>query len=44
MLRTNDTFKNRIYIEHYTGDSILEKLDIRMISQIPLVYMHILFA
>jgi len=41
MLRTNDTFKNRIHIEHHTGDSILEKLGIGMISQIPLDYMHL---
>ncbi|XP_011859938.1 PREDICTED: uncharacterized protein LOC105557334 [Vollenhovia emeryi] len=41
MLRTNDTFKNRIHIEHHTGDSILEKLAIGMVSQIPLDYMHL---
>jgi len=41
MLRTNDTFKNRIHVEHHTGDSILEKLGIGMISQIPLDYMHL---
>jgi len=41
MLRTNDTFKNRIRIEHHTDDSILEKLGIGMISQIPLDYMHL---
>lgn len=41
MLRTNDTFKNRIHIEHHTGDSILEKIAIGMVSQIPLDYMHL---
>jgi len=40
-LRTNDTFKRRTQIEHHTGDSILEKLDIGMVSQIPLDYMHL---
>lgn len=41
MLRTNDTFKHRTQIGHHTGDSILEKLNIGMISQIPLDYMHL---
>ncbi|EFN89121.1 hypothetical protein EAI_12487, partial [Harpegnathos saltator] len=40
-LRTNDTFKCRTQIEHHTGDSILEKLSIGMVSQIPLDYMHL---
>lgn len=40
-LRTNETFKNRLQIEYHTGDSILEKLSIGMISQIPLDYMHL---
>lgn len=40
-LRTNDTFKNRIHIEHHIGDSILENLGIGMVSQIPLDYMHL---
>ncbi|KYN15853.1 hypothetical protein ALC57_11934 [Trachymyrmex cornetzi] len=42
MLRTDDTFKNRIHIEHHTGDSILEKLAIGMASQISLDYMHLI--
>ncbi|XP_067204218.1 uncharacterized protein [Linepithema humile] len=41
MLRTNDTFKNRIHVEHHTGNPILEKLGIGMVSQIPLDYMHL---
>lgn len=41
ILRTNYTFKNRLQIEHHTGNSILEQLDIGMISQIPLDYMHL---
>lgn len=41
ILRTDDSFKNRTQIEHHTGDSILEKLSIGMISQIPLNYMHL---
>lgn len=41
ILRTNDTFKYRTQMEHHTGDSILEKLDIGMVSQIPLDYMHL---
>lgn len=40
-LRTDDTFKNRSQIEHHTGDSVLEKLSIGMVSQIPLDYMHL---
>lgn len=40
-LRTNESFKNRTQPEHHTGDSILEKLPIGMISQIPLDYMHL---
>ncbi|XP_029162883.1 uncharacterized protein LOC114934364 [Nylanderia fulva] len=40
-LRTDDAFKNRAQPEHHTGDSILEKLHIGMISQIPLDYMHL---
>lgn len=40
VLRTNDTFTNRLQIDH-TGDSILEKLGIGMITPIPLDYMHL---
>lgn len=40
-LRTNVSFKNRIQIEHHTGDSVLESLSIGMVSQIPLDYMHL---
>lgn len=40
-LRTDNTFKNRSQIEHHTGNSILEKLSIGMVSQIPLDYMHL---
>lgn len=39
-LRTNESFKNRNQEEYY-GDSILVKLDIGMVSQIPLDYMHL---
>lgn len=39
ILRTNDTFRNRTQIEHHTGDSILEELNIGMVSQIPIDYM-----
>lgn len=39
-LRTDDTFRNRNQIEHHTGDSILERLSIGMVSQIPVDYMH----
>lgn len=41
MVRTDETFKNRQHIEHHIGDSILEKLAIGMVSQIPLDYMHL---
>lgn len=41
VLRTNESFKERKQIEHYTGNSMLETLSIEMISQIPLDYMHL---
>lgn len=41
ILRTNDMFRNRTQIEHHTGDSILEKFNIGMVSQIPIDYMHL---
>ncbi|XP_070163480.1 uncharacterized protein [Polyergus mexicanus] len=41
ILRTDDSFKNRIQIEHHTGNSVLEKLSIGMVSQIPLDCMHL---
>lgn len=40
LLRIDNSFKNRTHPEHHTGDSILEKLPIGMVSQIPLDYMH----
>lgn len=40
-LRTNESFKNRNQEEHHTGRSILEKLDIGMVSQILIDYMHL---
>lgn len=43
ILRTDDSFKNRIQIEHHTGDSVLEKFFIGMVSQIPLDYMHLVY-
>ncbi|XP_070529838.1 uncharacterized protein [Cardiocondyla obscurior] len=40
-LRTDNSFRNRTQPEHHTGNSILEKLPIGMVSQIPLDYMHL---
>lgn len=40
-LRTDETFRSRIQAEHHTGDSVLEKLSIGMVSQISLDYMHL---
>lgn len=40
-LRNDYSFKSRKQPEHHTGDSILEKLDIGMVSQISLDYMHL---
>jgi len=41
-LRTDEAFKNRSQPEHHIDDSILEKLPVGMISQIPLDYMHLI--
>jgi len=37
-----NTFRNRTQNEHHTGDSILEKLSIDMVSQFSLDYMHLI--
>lgn len=40
-LRTDESFHNREQIEHHMGTSILEQLQIGMVSQIALDYMHL---
>lgn len=40
-LRTNIQFKNRVREEHHTGDSILEDINIGMVTQFPLDYLHL---
>nr|CAI5830353.1 unnamed protein product [Callosobruchus analis] len=39
--RTNDSFRNRTQPEHHRGPTILETLDIDIIKQVPLDYMHL---
>lgn len=42
-LRTNDSFRNRLQLEHHSKSSIspLEKLNINIVSQCSLDYMHV---
>lgn len=40
-LRSDETFKQRLHPEHHTGSSLLEDLEIGMVSQIALDYMHL---
>ena len=42
-LRTDDSFKKRVQIEHHVGESPLEKLNIGMVSQFPCDPMHLLY-
>jgi hypothetical protein len=39
--RTDDSFKERSQEDHHLGSSILEELNIGMVSQIPYEYMHL---
>lgn len=41
LLRTNDSFRNRLQSDHNTGDSILERLNIDMIHSVPIDPMHL---
>lgn len=41
-LRT-DTFKCRLQEEHHRKNSILESLNIGMVSKIPVEYMHLIY-
>lgn len=40
-LRTDESFENKLDQDHHLGTSVLEKLGIGMVSQIPLDYMHL---
>lgn len=40
-LRTNESFRNRTDTEHHRGPTILEELNIDMIKQLPIDYMHL---
>lgn len=40
-LRTDELFRSRTHKEHHTGNSILEKLKIGLVSQFPLDYLHL---
>lgn len=40
-LRTDDSFKNKLHAKHHRLDSILESLNVGMVSQVPLDYMHL---
>lgn len=40
-LRTDDDFKNRLQPEHHIVESLLEDIDIKMVSQFPLDYLHL---
>ena len=39
--RTDLSFKNKVQEDHHTGTSILETLDINMVTQMPYEYMHL---
>ncbi|CAG9812907.1 unnamed protein product [Phaedon cochleariae] len=40
-LRSDDSFRNKIHEDHHTGTSILESLNIGMVTQVPIDYMHL---
>jgi len=43
-MRTDESFRNKIQIqeEHHTGDTILQELNINIVSQIAIDYMHLI--
>lgn len=41
-LRTNETFRNKLQPEHHKHNTILENLDIDLVEQVPLDYMHLI--
>lgn len=40
-LRTDKSFRNKQHPQHHTGTSILEELNIDMVSQVALDYLHL---
>ncbi|XP_032682276.1 uncharacterized protein LOC116849334 [Odontomachus brunneus] len=40
-MRTDKSFRNKEQDEHHTGDTILQKLNIDMVSQVAIDYMHL---
>lgn len=41
-LGANDDFRNRVQEDYHTGTSPLESIQLQMVSQIPLDYMHMI--
>ncbi|XP_033222787.1 uncharacterized protein LOC117176642 [Belonocnema kinseyi] len=41
-LKTDETFANRTDEEHHVGDSPLEEMQVKMVSEIPLYVMHLI--
>lgn len=41
LLRTDESFRNKLHPDHHKSVSVLESLEIGMVSQIPLDYMHL---
>lgn len=40
-LRTDDDFKNKIDEEYHNSTTILQQLDVKLVTQVPLDYMHL---
>ncbi|EZA49868.1 hypothetical protein X777_11749 [Ooceraea biroi] len=42
-MRTDESFRNKTQEEHHTGDTILQELNIDMVSQVASDYMHLIY-